>query len=225
MRFFTKIMLIFNLIKYRGLFLKKQYSKNSEDQFLKKFFSNKSNGIYIDIGAYHPYRFSNTCLLHNRGWSGLNIDPNKKSIDLFNLARPNDINLNIAVGDKSMKKNIYYKKDFHPMNTLNKSFAKRFIDENIKSKKINILKVDNIFDKYLKNSKIDLLDIDVEGSEYDIIKSINYNKYKFKVILIEITNFDNKSKLNARKIRTLLSKNGYKYLKSFGETSVYKNIT
>ena len=124
-----------------------------------------------------------------------------------------------------MKKNIYYKKDFHPMNTLNKSFAKRFIDENIKSKKINILKVDNIFDKYLKNSKIDLLDIDVEGSEYDIIKSINYNKYKFKVILIEITNFDNKSKLNARKIRTLLSKNGYKYLKSFGETSVYKNIT
>ena len=141
MRFFTKIMLIFNLIKYRGLFLKKQYSKNSEDQFLKKFFSNKSNGIYIDIGAYHPYRFSNTCLLHNRGWSGLNIDPNKKSIDLFNLARPNDINLNIAVGDKSMKKNIYYKKDFHPMNTLNKSFAKRFIDENIKAKKLIYLKL------------------------------------------------------------------------------------
>ena len=112
MRFFTKIMLIFNLIKYRGLFLKKQYSKNSEDQFLKKFFSNKSNGIYIDIGAYHPYRFSNTCLLHNRGWSGLNIDPNKKSIDLFNLARPNDINLNIAVGDKSMKKIFIIKKTF-----------------------------------------------------------------------------------------------------------------
>ena len=68
------------------------------------------------------------------------------------------------------------------MNTLNKSFAKRFIDENIKSKKINILKVDNIFDKYLKNSKIDLLDIDVEGSEYDIIRVliiININSKLF----------------------------------------------
>ena len=44
-----------------------------------KFFNNKSNGIYIDIGAYHPYRFSNTCLLHSRGWSGLNIDPNNNT--------------------------------------------------------------------------------------------------------------------------------------------------
>ena len=224
MTFLKKISLLLNLIKYRGFFLKKQYSKNREDQFLKKFFQKKLNGIYVDIGAYHPYRFSNTYLLYLKGWSGLNIDPNKKSIELFNIARPNDTNLNIALGYKSKKQLMYYKKDFHPMNTLNKSFAKRFIDKNIKNKKITISKVDTIFKKYLKNNKIDLLDIDVEGSEYDIIRSINYKKYKFKLILIEITSFNIKSMKTARKIRTILTKNGYKYLKSFGETSVYKNI-
>ena len=224
MTFLKKISLLLNLIKYRGFFLKKQYSKNREDQFLKKFFQKKLNGIYVDIGAYHPYRFSNTYLLYLKGWSGLNIDPNKKSIELFNIARPNDTNLNIALGYKSKKQLMYYKKDFHPMNTLNKSFAKRFIDKNIKNKKISISKVDTIFKKYLKNNKIDLLDIDVEGSEYDIIRSINYKKYKFKLILIEITSFNIKSSRTARKIRTILTKNGYKYLKSFGETSVYKNI-
>ena len=224
MTFLKKISLLLNLIKYRGFFLKKQYSKNREDQFLKKFFQKKLNGIYVDIGAYHPYRFSNTYLLYLKGWSGLNIDPNKKSIELFNIARPNDTNLNIALGYKSKKQLMYYKKDFHPMNTLNKSFAKRFIDKNIKNKKITISKVDTIFKKYLKNNKIDLLDIDVEGSEYDIIRSINYKKYKFKLILIEITSFNIKSRRTARKIRTILTKNGYKYLKSFGETSVYKNI-
>ena len=224
MTFLKKISLLLNLIKYRGFFLKKQYSKNREDQFLKKFFQKKLNGIYVDIGAYHPYRFSNTYLLYLKGWSGLNIDPNKKSIELFNIARPNDTNLNIALGCKSKKQLMYYKKDFHPMNTLNKSFAKRFIDKNIKNKKITISKVDTIFKKYLKNNKIDLLDIDVEGSEYDIIRSINYKKYKFKLILIEITSFNIKSRRTARKIRTILTKNGYKYLKSFGETSVYKNI-
>ena len=224
MTFLKKISLLLNLIKYRGFFLKKQYSKNREDQFLKKFFQKKLNGIYVDIGAYHPYRFSNTYLLYLKGWSGLNIDPNKKSIELFNIARPNDTNLNIALGYKSKKQLMYYKKDFHPMNTLNKSFAKRFIDKNIKNKKISISKVDTIFKKYLKNNKVDLLDIDVEGSEYDIIRSINYKKYKFKLILIEITSFNIKSRRTARKIRTILTKNGYKYLKSFGETSVYKNI-
>ena len=135
MTFLKKISLLLNLIKYRGFFLKKQYSKNREDQFLKKFFQKKLNGIYVDIGAYHPYRFSNTYLLYLKGWSGLNIDPNKKSIELFNIARPNDTNLNIALGYKSKKQLMFYKKDFHPMNTLNKSFAKRFIDKNIKNKK------------------------------------------------------------------------------------------
>ena len=224
MKFFIKIKLLINLIKYRGFLIKKQYSKNSEDKFLLKFFKSKFNGTYIDIGAFHPYRFSNTYLLHHKGWNGLNIDINKKSIDLFNIARPNDINLNMAVGHTNKKQTFYYKKELHPMNTLNKDFAKIFIDKYIKKKQIMTYTFDFILKKFFHKKRVDLLDIDVEGSEYDIIKKINFKKVKFNLILIEITSFNSKSKGNARKIRNLLTKYGYKYLKSFGETSVYKNI-
>ena len=224
MKFFIKIKLLINLIKYRGFLIKKQYSKNSEDKFLLKFFKGKLNGTYIDIGAFHPYRFSNTYLLHHKGWNGLNIDINKKSIDLFNIARPNDINLNMAVGHTNKKQTFYYKKELHPMNTLNKDFAKVFIDKYIKKKQIMTYTFDFILKKFFHKKKVDLLDIDAEGGEYDIIKKINFKKVKFNLILIEITDFNTKSKENARKIRNLLTKYGYKYLKSFGETSVYKNI-
>ena len=118
---FLKIKLLINLIKYRGMFFKKQYSKNKEDQYLKKIFKDINDGIYLDIGAYHPYRFSNTCLLYKKGWSGINIDINKESIDLFNMARPNDTNLNIAIGDKNKMQTFYYKKK----KTLNEHFKQR----------------------------------------------------------------------------------------------------
>ena len=224
MKFFLKINLLINLIKYRGFLIKKQYSKNSEDKFLIKFFKNKLTGTYIDIGAFHPYRFSNTYLLHCKGWNGLNIDINKKSIELFKIARPKDINLNIAVGDINKKQTFYYKKKLYPMNTLNKDFAKMYINKGIKKKQIMSYTFDFILKKFFNKKKIDLLDIDVEGNEYNVMKKINFTKVKFNLILIEITNFNTKSKGNARKIRNLLTKYGYKYLKSFGETSVYKNI-
>jgi|TARA_B110000914_G_scaffold19322_1_gene14627 FkbM family methyltransferase len=217
-----KIKLLINLLRYRGIFLKKQYSKNKEDQYLKKVFGKKTNGIYLDVGAFHPYRFSNTYLLYRKGWSGINVDINKESIDLFNIARPQDVNLNIAIGDKNQKQIFYYKKKRHPMNTLNKEFAKRFFNNkgDIKKSKIMTRTFDYLVGKV---KKIDLLDIDVEGNEYSVVKKINFNKIKFNVILIELTKFNKQTKASTQKIHRLLLSKNYKYIKSLGETSVYKN--
>ena len=218
-----KLKLLINLMKYRGVFLKKQYSKNKEDQYLKKIFKNKNNGTYLDIGAYHPYRFSNTYLLYKKGWSGINVDINKESVDLFNIARPNDTNLNIAIGDKNKMQTFYYKKKRHPMNTLNKEFAKSyFYTKKTPIDKSRIMM--RTFDYLIKNLKnIDLLDIDVEGNEYDVIKKINFKKIRFKIILIEHSHFNEKAKKNTKKIKYLLLKKNYKHIKNLGETSVYKN--
>ena len=88
------------------------------------------------------------------------------------------------------------------MNTLNKEFAKRYFYRNktrIKKNKI----VTKTFDYLVKNLKyIDLLDIDVEGNEYEIIKKINFKKINFKIILVELTHFNKVSVVNAKKIIT-----------------------
>ena len=74
-----------------------------------------------------------------------------------------------------------------------------------------------------KIKKIDLLDIDVEGTEYDVIKNINFKNVSFKIILIELSLFNAAARSNTKKIKQLLLKENYKYVTHFGETSVYKN--
>ena len=88
-------------------FPKKSYSMLGEDIFVKKFFKDKKKGFYVDIGCYHPIDGNNTYLLYKKGWEGINIDLNKTSIDLFNRARKNDNNLNVAISNKSKKIKFY----------------------------------------------------------------------------------------------------------------------
>jgi hypothetical protein len=71
-----------------------------EDLIIDKFFRKKRKGFYVDVGCYHPLDGNNTCLLYKKGWSGMNIDVNALSIELFNQARKDDHNINVAVSNK-----------------------------------------------------------------------------------------------------------------------------
>ena len=61
----------------------KTYSQEGEDIILKRYFENRKNGFYVVIGAHHPYRYSNTALLREMGWSGINIEPSPDLIEKF----------------------------------------------------------------------------------------------------------------------------------------------
>ncbi|MDA9631558.1 SAM-dependent methyltransferase, partial [Candidatus Pelagibacter sp.] len=58
-----------------------------EDKFINDYFKKKTNGVYIDVGCYHPLDGNNTHLLFKKGWNGINIDINFFSISLFNFLR------------------------------------------------------------------------------------------------------------------------------------------
>ena len=224
MNILYKIKLYLQLLRYRGLKEKPQYSRWGEDSFLINYFKDTSNGRYIDIGAFHPFRGSNTYLLYKKGWSGINIDLNKTSIDLFKLARPNDINLNLAISDADKKIKVYQTKDLGKMNTINLKFASFFL-KNYHVKESRSYNLNDILCKYNtnKNNRFELIDIDVEGSEYQILKSLNFKKYSFKLILVETHIFNLDFKQESDKIHILLKSKNYNYLKNFGETSVYEN--
>jgi len=108
------------------------------------------------------------------------------------------------------------------MNTLNIEFAKRFWSNKTNINKSKIMtRTFNYLIKKIK--KVDLLDIDVEGNEYEVIKKINFKNISFKIILIEHSLFNAITKKNTKKIKNLLLKKNYTYIKNFGETSVYIN--
>ena len=81
-----KAYLYYNLyIRHKGFIKRERYSQWGEDQFIAEYFKDTDKGIYLDIGCFNPFMYSNTCLLHNKSWSGINIDINPTSIDLFKI--------------------------------------------------------------------------------------------------------------------------------------------
>ena len=81
----------------------KSYSQEGEDVILQYIFRDQETGFYVDIGAHHPKRFSNTFGLYKMGWLGINVDPLPGCMDAFRKQRPRDINLEVAVSDRKRR--------------------------------------------------------------------------------------------------------------------------
>ena len=76
------------------------YSHEGEDLVLNKLFENEQDGIYVDIGANHPLRFSNTHFFYKKGWRGVNIEPNPELHQVLQEVRTDDFNFNIGISDE-----------------------------------------------------------------------------------------------------------------------------
>src|SRR5262249_32770188 len=85
--------------KLLGEFATKSYSQEGEDMILNRIFGEKKSGFYVDVGAYHPKRFSNTYFFYKKGWRGINIDAMPGSMKPFNAKRNRDINVETPVSD------------------------------------------------------------------------------------------------------------------------------
>ena len=210
-----KIFKIFHniYIKQKYHIKRDTYSSEGEDKILYKFLRNINKGFYVDVGAYHPIKSNNTLLLFHRGWSGINIDPSKFSIDLFNFLRPKDENYNLAVSNKNEMINFYYSKSYDQLGTANIKFLNfHFRKKKIKysTKKIKAHKLNYILDNSKFNGKkIDLLNIDVQGYELKVLKSLNFKKYKPSVICIEIELLEKTRELEKSSIYKFLKRQKY----------------
>ena len=198
-------------------FPKKSYSMLGEDLVVNNFFKNKTNGTYVDVGCYHPIDGNNTHLLFKNGWNGINIDLNKISIDLFNIARKNDENFRVAVSNKSKKIKFYYRKKINMLNTINKKFANNSFKKGYSIDYIQARTLSSILkESKLKNKKIDFLNIDIEGNEINALKTLDFKIYRPKLICVEIHNFTvnrvNKGNFKDHSIYKFLKQKGYKHI-------------
>ena len=208
------IFLYYNIyVRNAKFFLK--HSQWGEDKKIIKLFDKNKKGTYLDIGCFHPIRQNNTYLLHKLGWRGINIDLNPLSIDLFNIARPDDINICIVVSNSKGIKNLFFDHKLSSLNTISKNHTlfikKAFGINNLKKKKIKTTTLNDLLNKN-NIKKIDFMNIDIEGHEFDVLKNINFKNFDIKVICVEIVDYENyskKIKINKKKILKLLKKNNY----------------
>lgn len=208
------------------IYATKSYSQEGEDMILRRIFEKQKTGFYVDIGAHHPKRFSNTYYFYKKEWRGINIDAMPGSMKLFWKMRPRDINLEIAVSDKKQELT-YYMFNEPALNSFSKPLSKKRDGKEkykvCKEIKIKTLTLEEVLNNYLsKNMKIDFLSIDVEGLDFQVLTSNDWSKYKPNVILVEDLNFSFDNPGNSKIYKFLIEK-GYHLVAKTMNTLFYIN--
>lgn len=197
------------------------YSQEGEDLILECFLGDKKNGYFVDVGAHHPMRFSNTYRFYLKGWRGINIDATPGSMKLFNELRPEDLNLELGVTNQSEELTYYMFNEpalntFSEKEAMKKDGLRNF--KIIKKEKVASNTLGNILKKHVpKDVKIDFMNIDVEGLDIEVIMSNDWINYRPNFILIE--DLDKNPVIDIpvqSKIYQMLTKKGYELIaKSF----------
>ena len=196
-------------------FSKKSYSLLGEDVFLNKYFLKQKEGFYVDVGCYHPISGNNTYLLYKKGWNGINVDSDEKSISEFKRFRGDDHNINSLISGSRKKIKYYFYHDRSALNTVDSKLVRQRKTKPKKIIKMKTTTLNEILEQSpYKNKKINLLSIDIENHEYEVLKNFNFKKYKIDMIVTECLN------LKLRKLETqnqtlefILKSNIYKLLK------------
>jgi FkbM family methyltransferase len=173
----------------RPPFSEYSFSQDGEDMLLRGIFVGQSTGFYVDVGAHHPQRFSNTNYFYLAGWHGINIDAMPGSMEPFRQLRPRDINLEIGVSE-STETLPYYVFNEPALNGFSKEVTDRVTEKGeyklLFTKPVPTRPLAEILDEYLPaNQTIDFLTIDVEGLDQAVLRSNNWEKYRPRVILTE----------------------------------------
>ncbi len=188
---------------------KKSYSFGGCDLLIDYIFKSKKKGFYLDVGCQHPVSNNNTYLLYKRGWNGINIDLDPKNIRLFNLERPDEINICKCISSSNSKKDLFF---FHPGSPINSLEEKTTRDKsNFTLKKIKTYTLNSILEDH-KILNIDYFNLDVEGHEIDILKNFDIKHYKPKVVSVEFIDYQMKKlEFKNNDINRVLQSDLYKY--------------
>ena len=205
-------------------YAKSVYSVDGEDCWLKNRFANKTKGVYVDVGANHPYRFSNTLWAYQAGWQGVGIEPDVLNYNKLCKLCPNNINVNVGVSDRAGELD-YWAYDESCYNTFVRERAKKLEIIGITPSKIYNVKVvplQDIFDEYGIH-EIDFIDLDVENMELEVLKGIDFEKTTINVLLVE-QHAKNVEECIGGEVWRFLKEKGYCLMGKIGNTSMYERM-
>ena len=213
--------LVKNLIKRFGpsfLFYQKSYAQEGEDLVVNRLLEGKRNGFYVEVGAHHPFRFSNTYFFYKKGWSGICIDPLPGVKKLFKKSRPRDLALEMGISSAPGTLE-YFMFNEPALNTFDAELAKS--RNGLKDYKItrqvsmDTLPLSQVLeDQKIPASGIDLLSVDVEGLDLEVLASNDWKLFLPKVIIAEALSSDVENIHNDPIYQFLISKGYTLYAKT-----------
>ncbi len=169
------------------------YAQDGEDLILDRLLEGQHSGFYVDVGAHHPLRFSNTYLFYLRGWRGINIDAEPGSMRPFCKYRHRDINVECGVAAQPGKLP-YFRFNEPALNTFDQAEAglkDRPPYRLVEQVDVAVRRLDDLLAEHLPPGQaIDFLTIDVEGKDREVLESNDWVRFRPRFILAETLRTD-----------------------------------
>lgn len=235
-RFLGKCLSAFYIVRTKA---QPSFSQAGEDQVVRYLFYvlRITQPTYLDIGTNHPFIGNNTYYFYLRGSKGVCIEPDPDYYSLIKKSRARDIVLQAGIGRDGISEELLYifPKPYHGWNTFSPEEAhKRQEDSGIaftKTLKVPLLSINAVMEEYF-DPHPNFISLDVEGMDLDILRSLDFNRFKPEVICVETISFSTRNqeeKLND--IIDYLVRQGYfvfgdtRINTIFCRTDAYKGIT
>ncbi len=202
---------------------KGSFAQHGEDRFILDYFLTGYVGTYVDVGANHPYKISNTFLLYKRKWRGVTIEPLPSLVALHEKLRPGDIQLNIAVGESPAELEFY---ELFPsaLSTFDWESVKAQVETGeailLTTRLVSIRTLAQVCQTYLEGKSVDVVSIDAEGYELPILRGIDWSILHPQLFFLETGG--ERQDLDA--IRSELSSAGYREMTVLGANTVFERI-
>jgi FkbM family methyltransferase len=200
------------------------FSQHGEDVFLLSYFARETRGCerrYVDVGANHPFKISNTYLLYMNGWSGVTIEPIEALWRKHKALRPRDTALMCGVGHAAGSMTFY---ELSPrcLSTFSKDWVDELVSRRrgvrvLRAEQVEIQTLSEICARHVGSGKIDVLSIDVERLDNHVLMGMDWARWQPTIILVEVGDSD----LSADAAQYLAAR-GYRLLTSLGCNAVFE---
>lgn len=190
------------------------YSQYEQDIAVLRFYKMKRNGYYVDIGAFDGVNISNTYVMEKEyDWKGICVEPLPQRYEELVKNRPNSICVNKACFSTSGSLVPFsIANNFDMLSGITHcidSFHLSEVNANKTMIHVETKKLNDILEENNSPHFIEYLSLDTEGSEFEILKGIDFSKYTFGIIHVE----HNYVEKNRNQIRHLLLSNNYRYIR------------
>jgi FkbM family methyltransferase len=165
-------------------------SQFGEDMIVRSLLADVKRGYYVDIGAHHPVFLSNSYHFYCRGWRGLCVDAIPGSMNAFRVLRPRDTLVEACLGATAGERVEFHMFDQSPLNTTSAADAERAIaagqGKRLQTITLTTTTLNALLDEHHKpNGPIDFLSIDIEGLDEVVLRGLDYERYRPRVIVFE----------------------------------------
>jgi len=168
----------------------KYYSQHGEDFILDQMLQGQSNGYFVEVGCIDGLRFSNTLTFEERGWKGICIEAHADYIEPLRRNRPGSIVVHCAAGEADESAVTFYANSRGSLSSLDKSRENDFkahgaYFQGFVEQKVEACRLDTLFHRH-NVSVIDILSVDIEGYEVQAIRGLDLDRYRPRVMVIEL---------------------------------------